>query len=78
MKPIPSIMNRLCNDYKLSSQNGQDTNFDIDEFRQSHVETISSKTFQNILERISNVNKVGEGNGNGLKLALHGINNYKT
>ena len=37
MKLIPSIMNRLCNDYKIRSQNGQDTNFDIEEFRQNYV-----------------------------------------
>jgi hypothetical protein len=77
MKLIPSIMNRLCNDYKLRSQNGQDTNFDIDEFRQRYVETISSETFRNIIERISNMNKEVEVNGNKMKLTLHGINNCK-
>ncbi len=77
MKLIPSIMNRLCNDYRIRTQNGQDTNFDIEEFRQNYIET-TSETFQNIIERISNMNKEIEVDGNKMKLTLHGINNCKT
>jgi hypothetical protein len=77
MKLIPNIMNRLCNDYRIRAQNSQDIYFDIEEFRQNYVETTSPETFRIIIEKISNMNKEIEVDGNKMKLTLHGINNCK-
>ena len=78
MKIIPNIMNKLCNDHRIRAQNDQDTSFDIEEFRQNYVKALTPEMFRNIIERISNMNKEIDIDGNKMKLTLHGINNCKT
>ncbi len=70
MKLFPNIMSSLCNEYRIRSQSGQDTNIEIEEFKQNYVETTSPEAFQNIIERISNMNKEIEVDGNKMKLTL--------